>query len=160
LNRFAARYRAAKLFVGIQYSPDATDEWQRGFSALLKVFLAYSAAESFRTAKEERGPITINLNDSLLAEVLRNNENLLELLRVETRPALSNMVKTFQNRESDDVGCIAAAVRHLVAHGTLTVGGANVGTLERSECILRLAEAVLLLSDREFSEFCNAAGAL
>jgi hypothetical protein len=163
LNRFAARYRAAKLFDGIQHTPNATEEWRRGFSALLNVFLAYTAAESLLTGyRLYKMPFEISLTDDSLAEELRGNKKLIKLLIAETGKVkigkkLKEHLQKFENEKSNDVGRVAKAIRNLVAHGTLTVDGANVDSLERSNCLLKLAEAVLELSNREFSEFCKAA---
>ena len=142
LNRFAARYRAAMLFDGIQLKSGASKEWQQGFSALLKVFLAYTAAESLRRGLGEKPPIVISLIDRPLANSLRSNNELPVLLQKETHKKLSVHLLSFINGDSDDVGRVAAAIRHLVAHGTITVGGADVGTIKRSGCLLECKRVV------------------
>jgi hypothetical protein len=166
LNRFAARYRAANLFDGIQLKPRASDDLRRGYSALLKVFLAYTAAESLRDGlrASHRSSFRINLISSPLAKSLRRNSKLLALLEEEVEkynknkkkvPPLLDRLQRFRSAESDDVGSVAQAIRHLVAHGVLTVGGANATTIERAASLTELAEEMLKLCNGEFSNFCS-----
>lgn len=160
LNLFAARYRAARLVHGLHVAPERKGgEWERGFAALLNVFLAYTASESL--ARGLPGHYQDNLSgfrvESMsLAKRIRKNEGILKLLIAEiVNGKLISKLNAFANGQSDDVFCVASAIRHLVAHGTITVGGANVGSKEKAEALLRLADAVLEFCDRTFSEFCS-----
>jgi len=158
LNRFAATYRAARLFHGIHSEPASVGgEWERGFSALLKVFLAYTAADSL--ARGLPGHYRENLrgfeiNNETLAKRIRENNELLKLLIDEiTSNELILNLNSFVSGQSSDVFYVASAIRHLVAHGTITVGGAKVRSKEKAEALLKLADAVLECSNRKFCEF-------
>jgi hypothetical protein len=153
LNRFAARYRTAILFDGIHFKPGVGEDWKLGFSALLKVFLAYTAAESLQKGLEPQ-PFAISSTMPSLAKKLRSNSLLLDLLIKEVKPRLRPRLEEFR-RKSNDVGPVAAAIRHLVAHGIITVGGAKADTIVRTKGLLDLAKAILDLCNDKFSEFCS-----
>jgi hypothetical protein len=152
LNRFAARYRAAMLFDGIHFKPGIGKDWQLGFSALLKVFLAYTAAESLQKGLKSQ-PFAISSTKPLLATRLRSNGQLLDLLIKEVKPHLKPRLEEFR-RESNDVGPVAAAIRHLVAHGIITVGGAKADTIIHTKGLMDLAKAILDLCNDELTKYC------
>jgi hypothetical protein len=160
LNRYAARYRAARLFLAVNVEPEqVSEEWSRGFSALLKVFLAYTAMESLARSLPGRYEDNIkgfSKESVKLAQQIRKNRTLLDFLFTEISNAkLKPKLKAFADSENNDVFWVASAIRHLVAHGTLTVGGANARSMEKAEALLKLADVVMKVSDEKFSEFCS-----
>lgn len=162
LNRFAARYRAARIFHGIHCEPTANKSrsWEQGFSALLKVFLAYTAAETLAKSLPASHQV-FRLNDARIesmeiARRLRSSRRLFHLLIAEVdTEGLRRRLQASVDNNSDDVFCVASAIRHLVAHGWITAGGADARSISSQQCLLDLANAVLALCDEKFADFCS-----
>jgi hypothetical protein len=91
-----------------------------------------------------------------IARRLRRNRRLFDLLIAEVdREGLRRRLQALVDENSDDVLCVASAIRYLIAHGTITVDGADVRTMDSKQCLLDLADPVLKFCDDEFADFCS-----
>ena len=138
LNRFAARFRLAARISGLTakgYSAQAL----RGYSAGIRLMLAYTAAEQLGTALQ--APVTTwELPDSVLAarlrQVLRKPSERRELFTHET---LRKRLQTFISGQTDNIRIAATALRVLVAHGGFTPTGTDALTHKGAQTIDDLA---------------------
>ncbi len=120
LNRFTYRYRIARAFVGIN-APDIGERTVRGYAVGMKLLLAYSAFDEIRIVrnsiskiKPPKGSYTKILHKAL-ADKLRENEELKELLKISTAVNNKNLVEQvnlFFENQNDDVMCIATGLRN------------------------------------------------
>lgn len=155
LNRFTYRYRIARAFVGIN-APDIGERTVRGYAVGMKLLLAYSAFDEIRTVrnsipkiKPTKGSYTKIIHKAL-ADKLRENEKLKELLKISTAVNNKNLVEQvdlFFENENDDVMCIATGLRNTFAHGVFTTAGAGLTTKRKQKIIDELANVVLDMTD-------------
>jgi hypothetical protein len=155
LNRFTYRYRIARAFIGIN-APDIGERTVRGYAVGMKLLLAYSAFDEIRTVrnlipkiKPPKGSYTKIIN-KILANNLRENEELPKLLKVSTAVNNKNLVEQinlFFDNENDDVMCIATGLRNTFAHGVFTAAGAGLTTKQKQKQINELANVVLDMTD-------------
>jgi hypothetical protein len=155
LNRFTYRYRIARAFVGIN-APDIGERTVRGYAAGMRLLLAYSAFDEIRIVrnsipkiKPPKGSYTKIIN-RILANNLRENEELPKLLKVSTAVNNKNLVEQinlFFENENDDVMCIATGLRNTFAHGVFTAAGAGLTTKQKQKQINELANVVLNMTD-------------
>lgn len=154
LNRFVYRYRIARAFKGIN-APDIGERTVRGYAVGMKLLLAYSAFDEIRATRNAipklRPPQGAHAKGihAELADKLRSNtelQNLLNLPNVKNATVKKKLVAFFKN-ESDDVMCVATALRNTFAHGTFTAAGAGLTTKRNQKHIDNLADAVLDLTD-------------
>jgi hypothetical protein len=154
LNRFIYRYRIARAFQGIN-APDIGERTVRGYAAGMKLLLAYSAFDEIRATRDAipklRPPEGAHAKgiDAELADKLRGNAELQKLLNipnVKNATVKKKLIAFFENK-SDDVMCIATALRNTFAHGTFTAAGAGLTTKRNQKHIDDLANVVLNLTD-------------
>jgi hypothetical protein len=155
LNRFTYRYRIARAFVGIN-APDIGERTVRGYAVGMRLLLAYSAFDEIRIVrnlipkiKPPKGSYTKIIN-KILANNLRENEELPKLLKVSTAVNNKNLVEQinlFFENKNDDVMCIATGLRNTFAHGVFTAAGAGLTTKQKQKQINELANVVLDMTD-------------
>lgn len=142
LNRFAARFRLAARFSGLT-AEGYSDQALRGYSAGIRLMLAYTAAEQLGAAL--KAPVTTwELPDPALAarlrQVLRKPNERRELF---THDTLRERLQTFVSGQTDDIRIAATALRILVAHGGFTPTGADALTHKGAQTIDDLANRLL-----------------
>jgi hypothetical protein len=155
LNRFTYRYRIARAFVGIN-APDIGERTVKGYAVGMKLLLAYSAFDEIRIVrnsiakiKPPKGSYT-KITNNLLADKLRENEELQKLLKISTAVNNKNLVEQinlFFENENDDVMCVATGLRNTFAHGVFTAAGAGLTTKRKQKIIDELANSVLDMTD-------------
>jgi hypothetical protein len=152
LNRFRARFKAAKRFRTVVMD-GYSDNAMRGYSAGIRLLLCYTSAELLG---ETIGPginqWTIhdpNITDALRAACrnLHEDQNAIssKLLRVK--------LSEFINAENDNLRIAATALRVMVAHGHFTPSGTKSMTKSNAEAIHCLGDHLLAQSEQRFTEW-------
>lgn len=160
LNRFGYRYRLAKSFNGL--TAEGIGRSLLTYSALTKLFFAYTAYESLIPSANRlrsRGVEHIKLNvllDKNIANKLRGNIKLKDLLlSYRFSDDLKPKLKLFFDETTDDIICIAYAIRNMFAHGDLTTTDIGTGTAKDRKLLLLVADSVLEYCDEVFSDCVN-----
>jgi len=152
LRRFKYRFRLAKSFELI-VAPTLDKRTIYGYSAVMKVLLAYSAFDEIRWAKSRilniKGAIHYIENEKLAnklrSEKLDNLKNALINSTALKDKALKKDLNDFYEPEPkhNDVMCIATVLRNSFAHGVFTAGGASLNTKREANVVFELAECLL-----------------
>ena len=155
LNRFAARYRLARAFNGIDadgYAEDTTD----AYGAVLKVFLAYSALEQFHKAVKPTKPRQ-HLSERWAecavspAVSLRESEAIIQfLIKTVSHNKLRDQLIAFQQGKHDNVLIVATALRHAVAHGFMSVHPEGTSARVSKIFCQQLSRMLLSISNQSF----------
>jgi hypothetical protein len=132
----------------------------KGYTAFMKLFLAYSAYDEVRSAekillKREKLKVHNIENQTALATTLRKNEKLKKLLLdgiANDNDGLKKSLHKFYEGQSEDIMCIATAARNSFVHGDLTAGGAGLSINARVAAIEELANVLRIYSDKLFSK--------
>ena len=157
LTRFVYRYRLAKSFKEII----ATDIGRtiKGYNAILKVFLTYTAYEQLLKASNGLrvyGLDGIGKNrivDIELAERLRKNKQLINfLIEYSTDSLLIGQLAAFRKNKNNDIVCVAYAIRNVFAHGELTATPIGVALKDERTTLLDLADFLLNYCDDTFTK--------
>jgi hypothetical protein len=159
LNRFQYRYRLACSFSSMTVD-GTTPLTEKGYTAFMKLFLAYSAYDEVRVAEKillNRKKLKVHniKTETDLAASLRNNIKLKNLIieGVEDEKAgLKESLNLFYGGVTDNLMCIATAARNSFVHGTLTAGGAGLSINARVAEIEQLATVLRNYSDKLFSK--------
>lgn len=129
-----------------------------GYDVLTKVFFAYTAYEALlRVTKVLRvrgvsSPYNNVVYDKALAKRLRANEMLMTfLLAYVTDGGLANKLKMFFSGSTDDVVCVAYALRNVFAHGDLTASHVGTETKGKRKLFTDLANCLLDYCDETFA---------
>ena len=148
LARFVYRYRLAQSFTEII----AKDIGRtiKGYNAILKVFLTYTAYEQLLKASNGLrvyGLDSIDRNriaDIELAERLRNNKQLIDfLIEYSTDSILIGQLVAFRKNKNNDSVCVAYAIRNVFAHGELTATPIGIALKTERTTLIDLADFLL-----------------
>jgi hypothetical protein len=157
LTRFVYRYRLAKSFTEI--IADDIGRTIKGYNAILKVFLTYTAYEQLlKGAYGLRvfGLDSVDRNrieDAQLAEKLRKNKQLINfLIEYSTDSILIAQLVSFRKNSNNDVVCVAYAIRNVFAHGELTATPIGVALKTERTTLLELADFLLNYCDDIFTK--------
>jgi hypothetical protein len=163
LNRFQYRYRLACSFSSMTI--DGTKPLTaKGYTAFMKLFLAYSAYDEVRAAemillKRKKLKVHSIKNENILASTLRKNiklKNLLiegiESVNDDENDGLIKSLLNFYEANGRDILCVATAARNSFVHGDLTAGGAGLSINARVDAIEELAKVLRIYSDKIFSK--------
>jgi hypothetical protein len=157
LNRFSFRYRLAESFEGM-IAPDIGRTLE-GYNVITKVFLAYTAYEAIiKAARRLRvyNVLTYDLNtiiDKKLAPKLRANHKLTSFLIANTHDlGLINKLNLSFSGTTEDVLCVAYALRNIFAHGDLTATAIGTETKAKRKDLIDLANSLLDYSDDTFTQ--------
>jgi hypothetical protein len=132
----------------------------KGYTAFMKLFLAYSAYDEVRAAemvllKREKLKVHNIEDQTALAATLRKNDKLKKLLTdgiANENDGLKKSLNRFYEGQSDDIMCVATAARNSFVHGDLTAGGAGLSINARVAAIEQLAAILRNYSDKLFSK--------
>jgi hypothetical protein len=149
LYRARARHKVATNFQGLRIYKGST-ELVRGYSAGMRLFLSYSAAEAMGEAVEKH-VAAWDIRDDLIASPLRRIAKPLPERHVVLSKKVRQHVAAFVAHEHDNVRVVATALRHLVAHGEFTPTGASVMTKVGVAAVSRLSDHLLSESERQFA---------
>ena len=152
INRFAARYRFAASFRGL----DVTGIAQRtvdGYAQGLRLTLAYSALEG---AEKFAGKST-QILEVRAAAALRADEPLMVLVLEEEQlgRSLEKRLRGFHEDPSDqDIRPVVERIRHLVAHGAFTPHAAGLSdSVRRTRLFDLMSLGTLASADEAFSQW-------
>jgi hypothetical protein len=156
VNRFAARYRAAKCFKGVEFE-ELTSGTKDGYTALIQTLLTFSAFEHLLRciglrmqdtqtllSSEERDRALTNLRR------LHGQREFFEALRQHLDPPYQRQVDVHLREEPCNPVYLAAAIRHAFAHGKLAA--TPIGAPENSSATVArfLCRVMTKIMDREF----------
>lgn len=161
LNRFAARYRLAANFRGLNIEGYASASTVDAYSAVMSAFLAYSALEQLHDATKQ--PVKQHLNDrwaELATEVsskLRRSKRILEFLgqQVESSKLRKNL-QNFIDGKNDNALYVATALRHAVAHGVMSVHPNNTSPQSATRFCTHISKMLLSIADHEFNDLVDS----
>jgi hypothetical protein len=171
-NRFIARLNLSRRFKGIN-ADGFSEATLRGYSAMLSVFLAYSAFESLANSIKENEYLASTqldvefeiskhrhvFSNVKLENELRKNTELLEMLfeyadvdasRGNTQ-RIERLMLFYMGRS--DLNLIASAIRNVVAHGQLTASGGKVMTKRNAEVLFGLARLIEKECEKQFAKY-------
>jgi len=129
INRFAARFRLAQSYEGINLK-DYPESSVEAYGSLFGVFLAYSALEQLYKALGKPNRIIADewaINELKIANKLRRSKRLLIFIhdKLDSHKLKDKVIK-FQEKENNNILVIAQAMRHLVAHGIMTIHAGRI----------------------------------
>jgi len=156
VSRFAARFRVAKSFKDIALEGyDKTTV--SGYKALLRVFLVWSAFERFMALLQEK-PETIlpRLRAYVPArniQAIRKHDRSqlwLAFLTERVNSKLRKQLDAIQSGKSNNITFLAAAARHIFAHGHLSAHANGVNPMDVEAICNILCTFHMDVMDREF----------
>lgn len=163
IKRFFARYSLAVGFEGIKVK-NLSEKTKKGYDSIFKVQIAYSAFDALLTGIEilnhsvtvEYDRLKHVIDDEPLAERFRNkNSDLLHLALMHTTKNMTKNLLNFNDSKSNNVMHIAAAVRHLSAHGLMTVNGARLDLVRNVNDMNKLGDEVIKYTEGLFGKFVD-----
>ena len=161
LNRFAARYRLARAFNGIDadgYNKDTVN----AYGALMRTFLAYSALEQFHKAVP---PVSGRLHlsdrwaDQANSQVtsLKGSDAIIQyLIQSVSHKKLRDKLIAFQRGEHENALIVATALRHAVAHGFMSVHPEGTSAKISQMFCNQMTNMLLSISDHAFIELLES----
>lgn len=167
LSRWAARFRLAKSFQGLDLGNEYTStKTPLLYSAIVRIFLVYSAFETYCRAiglnpsKEILvKPIQDTLGQSNIILSIRNHDpqNLLFrfLLQHLTNQPLKQMMSNFIEGEDVNVSFLAKCVRHVFAHGVLAANSSGLSAEKFDKISMIISTFLLDCMDKDFESKIN-----
>lgn len=156
VNRFAARYRAAKCFRSAVFD-ELTASTAEGYTALVQVLLTYSAFEHFMRCIGTRLQQSHTLLDEAERDRALNNlrtlqgqADLFAALRQHLDPPYQRQVDAHLKSTPCNPFYLAAGLRHAFAHGKLTASPGNVPQESVATASRFLCRVLFRVMDREF----------
>jgi len=161
-SRAQARLRVARAFqnVTLQGVGSLTE---RGYTAGIAIFLAYSGMEALATAMgEEARSWTHDAAD--LAQRLRMILKDLDLSHADREEGIGwllsdrkllQKLQDFQVGQSNDVFLIAQSLRHMVAHGSFTTHGLNMFTKRECDAVEELRQLIFRSCDQRLNQWLD-----
>ena len=123
LYRAHARLRVAKLFDGIRMR-GASTALAKGYSAGIRLLLAYSAAETMGGAVG-RHVTTWTIRNAAIVGTMRRISADLKDWPIGLNDHLKEQLADFVREHNDNVRIPATALRHLMTHGHFATSGQN-----------------------------------
>lgn len=156
VNRFAARYRAARCFRCVEFE-GLTNDTADGYSMLCLLLLTYSAFEYFLKAIgiEQRNTSTLlddDERDRVIAHVrgLNGSTALFTFVRRFLNESYQRQIDSFTANRACNPVYLAGALRHAFAHGMLTATPATVPSQTVATVCRFLCRVLVRIMDREF----------
>lgn len=153
LNRFRARHRLATKLVNL-HAEGFSEQSLRGYTAGLRLMLAYSAAEMLGGALGK--PVTEwEIKEPQLALLLRSVLNRAGARKdaIFSKDQLKSRLDDFLKGSTDDVRIAATALRVMVAHGSFTPSGTDSLTVKGSQAISQLTDLMLKTAEKHFANY-------
>ena len=158
VNRFAARYRAAKCFRRVEFE-GVTVDTADGYGALCQLLLTYSAFEHLLRSigVEPRNTSTLLTDDErgrVLAHVrgLNGQAEIFTLLRRHVHPSYQRQIDSHLARRQCNPFYLAGSIRHAFAHGMLTATPASAPQRSVATVSRYLSRVLMLVMSREFEQ--------
>jgi hypothetical protein len=160
ISRFAARYRAARCYLRVEFKNLAlTQETANGYSKLCRLVLTYSAFECLlRALKLRENQTSAFLNDQEKSTILK------KVRRLDPGDALFAFMKPHLNKQHQEElrlylsgkPCnpffLASGIRHLFVHGELTPNPKDVKNNAVQNVSDYLTSVLVKVMDREFKK--------
>lgn len=158
VNRFAARFRVAKSLRGIDLEGIA-EETSLGYAALCRVLLVYSTFETFLkiTGGENTDAVRADLDAhgamSLLATIRKadKDDRFFRFLQKHVNKKLETQLKSYLDGKPCNVADLAAAIRHIFAHGWLSPGADKCNPKSVAKICNAVCDFLLDFMDSKFS---------
>lgn len=157
INRWAARYRAAKAFRGILLD-GYSESVQDGYSALCRVVFTWSAFERFLPIvglTQDTCVELFNRSDSteVAAQVasLDSKGRFYDFVHARANARHKAELERWRNREPHNFTHLDSAIRHIFAHGHLTPSVAGMEPAQSSVVCNLLCDHMLNVMDAEFT---------
>jgi hypothetical protein len=156
VNRFAARYRAAKCFSRVEFE-ELTAATADGYSSLVQLLLSYSAFEHFlrcigTTLKQSHALLRDAERDGALVKLrsLQGQAALFSNLHQHLGPQYQRQVDAHLKNGACNPFYLAAGIRHAFAHGILTASPGNIPQQSVATVCRFLSRVLFRVMDREF----------
>lgn len=157
VNRFAARYRAAKCFSHAEFA-SLSAPTRDGYSSLIRLLLTYSAFEHFLRCIGTDLRYTSTLladeeRDRALDRLRALNGSQEFFVAVRTHLDQRNYTRQFDDfiaGSTCNLFYLAGGVRHAFAHGQLTASPATCPPESVATCSRFLVNLLVRIMDREF----------
>jgi hypothetical protein len=151
LYRAHARLRIAKRFEGIRLR-GLSQTLESGYSAGVRLLLAYSAAESMGGAIG-RHVTTWTIRNPAIVEPLRRVSADLKDWPLGLKHGIKTQLAEFVCGHNDNVRVPATALRHLMAHGHFAPAG-KIGLRKKEvEAIVSLSYDLIAETERRFASW-------
>lgn len=162
VNRFAARYRAARCFRGIEID-GYSDGVRAGYAALCRVLFVYSALEAYiKIMGIEQRDLAGPFQQYGAADVLTKlraadpDDRFYKFIYERVNEPHKKELDRYFNDDPFNIAYLASAIRHIFAHGWLTPSaGGGEATQAVQVCDL-LSEFILGFLDSSFSQIVDA----
>lgn len=162
VNRFAARYRAARCFRGIEID-GYSDGVRAGYAALCRVLFVYSALEAYlKIIGIEQQDLAGQLQQCGAADVLRKlraadpDRRFYQFIYDRVNKAHRKELDRYFNDDPCNVAYLASAIRHIFAHGWLTPSAGGGEATQAVQICDVLSEFILDFLDSSFSKVVDA----
>jgi hypothetical protein len=156
LNKFSFRYRLAEDFEGM-IAPNV-GRTLPGYNVITKIFLAYTAYEGIvraarclRVHSVEKHELNTVMDRELAVKIRANQKLKTYLLNYPHRGDIANKVHLFFNGTTNDIVCIAYALRNIFAHGDLTASVIGTETIAKRKLFTEIANSILDYCDDTFT---------
>lgn len=161
INRFSARYRAAKCFSSVAFD-EVGQATADGYSALVQLLLTYSAFEHFLRCiglelKNTSSLLSTAERDIVVARLrgFAGGVAFFGAIRQHLEPRYQRQVDDYRSSGACNPLYLAAAVRHAFAHGHLTASQQGVPPEAVGSVCRYLCKTLFILMDREFRSRIN-----
>lgn len=156
LNRFAARYRLAKSFRGLDVEGYANASTGEAYSSVMLAFLAYSALEQLHEATKDSPRQHLHdrwadLAISPSAKLRRTKKILLFLQAQMNSKDLRGHLQDFIDSKTENSLYVASALRHAVAHGFMSVHPKGTSPETASRFCDQISAMLITIADTEFT---------
>ena len=158
VNRFAARYRAARCFKRVEFE-GLTAGTAEGYSALSQLLLTYSAFEHFlHCIGVELRNTSYLLNDAQRTRILAALRNLngqsdfFVFLKPHLNQSFQRQIDNHLSGQSCNPFYLAGGIRHAFAHGVLTATPVNVPSQSVATVSRFLCRVLFKVMDSEFEQ--------
>jgi hypothetical protein len=163
IKRFYSRYALAHSYIGMNID-GMSQRTIRGYSAMYRLQIAYSAFDSLlegistlgiKTGIAMKRHMHVIENKKLIESFRENNRDIFHLCIVHcdknTRESISDLLDGKQN----NILHLAAAIRHLVAHGHMSVHGGRLNLARNVRDVVTLSDEVLRYADELFGKLAD-----
>ena len=162
--RFANRYRVAKSFRGVILD-EYTEKTVNGYSALFKLFLAWSTFEQLlkllgiRYKNEKIKDLCDKYEMLVLCERIKhfdNRKTFYKFLQNNVDEKHRVQIQKFFDEEKElNISFLISSIRHVFAHGKLTPHSNSSEPTKTTRLCNELADFLLDIIDAEFTEIIH-----
>ena len=162
VNRFAARFRAARSFRGIKLDGYSAGT-ELGYAALCRVLFVYSAFEAYLdvtgNTQVSIGPVLAEHGAKPLHDHIRavdSDDRFYKFIYGRVNASHQRELDSYFNDDPCNVAYLASAIRHIFAHGWLTPSAGGGESTEAERICHALSEFLLEFMDNDFKAHVDA----